>query len=362
MKLRVSSSPHQRITRDTGAVMRLVMYAAIPGLLAQAWFFGWGVLIQLVLAITICVASEALILTVRKKPVYFALTDYSAVLTGWLIAVSIPPLLPWWMTFIGCAFAIIVAKQLYGGLGFNLFNPAMVGYVVLLISFPAAMTQWTPTTSQNMIQPDFADALHIIFTGFTVSGHDIEQLRFTVDGTTSATPLDYVKTALTQGNTYSESLAHSTFSGGFFDAAGAGWGWVSLAYLAGGLVLLQQRVISWHIPMSLLGGVFVTSLILHMTNGDIFGSPLFHLLNGAVMIGAFFIATDPVSASTTPKGRIIFGAAIGFWVVIIRVFGGYPDALAFSVLILNMAVPLIDYYTQPRTYGHRAKRQSVEQK
>jgi len=338
----------------------MVMYAAIPGLLAQAYFFGWGVLIQLVLAISVCVASEAAILAVRKKPIRFALTDYSAVVTGWLIAVSIPPLLPWWMTVIGCSFGIIIAKQLYGGLGFNIFNPAMVGYVVLLISFPAAMTQWTPPAGQSLVQPDFADALFMIFTGFTVSGHDIEQLRFTVDGTTSATPLDYVKTALTQGNTYSESLASDVFAGGLFASAGAGWGWVSLAYLLGGLVLLQQRVINWHIPLSLIAGVFVTSLLLFMINSDLYGSPLFHLFNGAVMIGAFFIATDPVSASTTPKGRLIFGAAIGFWIVIIRVFGGYPDAVAFSVLILNMAVPLIDYYTQPRTYGHQAKRNKVE--
>ena len=341
--------------------MRLVMYAAIPGLIAQAWFFGWGVLIQLVLAIAVCIASEALILAIRKKPIQFALSDYSAVVTAWLLAISIPPFLPWWMTVIGCAFAIIVAKQLYGGLGFNIFNPAMVGYVVLLISFPAAMTQWAPPTGNAVMQPDFADALYLIFTGFTVSGHDIEQLRFTIDGTTSATPLDYAKTALTQGVTYTEALADRTFDGGLFTAAGAGWGWVSLAYLIGGLFLIQQRVISWHIPMSLLAGVFVTSLVLHLANGDLYGSPLFHWFNGAVMLGAFFIATDPVSASTTPRGRLIFGAAIGFWVVIIRVFGGYPDAVAFAVILMNMAVPLIDYYTQPRTYGHLTKRRQRKQ-
>ena len=166
-----------------------------------------------------------------------------------------------------------------------------------------------------------------------------------------ATPLDTLKTDLTQGLTYSESLSKATFNGSFFNAAGAGWGWVSLAYLLGGLALVKTRVISWHIPGSMIVSVFICAAVLHLANGDVYASPLFHLLNGAVIVGAFFIATDPVSASTTPRGRIIFGAAIGFWIVIIRVFGGYPDAVAFAVIIMNMAVPLIDYYTRPRVYG-----------
>lgn len=346
MRLLRTSSPHQRAPRDTGAVMRLVLYAAIPGLIAQTVLFGWGVLIQLVLAISVCVLCEAAILTLRKKNVTLALSDYSAVVTGWLIAISIPPLLPWWMTVIGAGFAIIIAKQLYGGLGFNLFNPAMIAYVVLLISFPAAMTQWSVPQSNGAISVGFIDSVSMVFTGFTVSGHNITQLRFTIDGSTAATALDAVKTGLTQGLTYTEALAttHST------------WWWVSAAYLLGGLFLLQQKIINWHIPISMIATVAITSGALYLVNSDLYGSPLFHLLNGAVMLGAFFIATDPVSASTTDRGRLIFGAAIGFWVVIIRTFGGYPDAVAFSVILLNMAVPLIDYYTQPRTYGHQSRR------
>ncbi len=351
MKLSLSSSPHQRVRRDTGQVMRIVIYAMIPGMLAQTFFFGWGMLIQAVIAVFSAVLFEGVILYLRKRPIERTLTDYSAALTGLLIAISIPPTLPWWMTVIGVFFAIGVAKQVYGGLGFNIFNPAMIAYVVLLISFPAAMSLWLPATTQAGITPSFLDSISLIFTGFTTSGYDVTQLRTIADGVTMATPLDTLKTDLTQGLTYSESLSKATFNGSFFNAAGAGWGWVSLAYLLGGLALVKTRVISWHIPGSMIVSVFICAAVLHLANGDVYASPLFHLLNGAVIVGAFFIATDPVSASTTPRGRIIFGAAIGFWIVIIRVFGGYPDAVAFAVIIMNMAVPLIDYYTRPRVYG-----------
>ncbi|GGW74330.1 electron transport complex subunit D [Alteromonas halophila] len=335
--------------------MRLVIYAMVPGIIAQTVIFGWGVLIQSVIACTTALLAEGLIVYLRKRPVDRTLGDCSALLTALLIAVSIPPALPWWMTVIGTLFAIAVAKQVYGGLGFNIFNPAMVAYVVLLISFPAAMTMWLPPQSLSTLSPGFVDMLSVIFTGYTMQGYDVGQLKQLTDGLTSATPLDTLKTGLTQGMTYSEVLSRPAFDSGLFDAMGAGWGWVSLAYLLGGLMLIQQRVISWHIPGSLLVSVFIFASMLHLANGDLYASPIFHLTNGAVMIGAFFIATDPVSASTTSRGRLIFGAAIGFWVVIIRTFGGYPDAVAFGVLLMNMAVPLIDYYTRPRTYGHAAK-------
>lgn len=354
MKLSLSSSPHQRVKRDTGQVMRMVIYAMIPGMIAQSFFFGWGMLIQSVIAVVSALVFEGLILYLRNRPIERTLTDYSAVLTGLLIAISIPPTLPWWMTVTGVFFAIAVAKQVYGGLGFNIFNPAMIAYVVLLISFPAAMSLWLPPTTHAGITPSFFDSFSLIFTGFTTSGYDVTQLKTIADGVTMATPLDTLKTDLTQGVTYSESLTKPIFDGGFFEAAGAGWGIVSIAYLLGGLYLWKTRIISWHIPGGMLMSVFVCASLLHLANADYYASPLFHLFNGAVMVGAFFIATDPVSASTTPKGRIIFGAAIGFWIVIIRTFGGYPDAVAFAVIIMNMAVPLIDYYTRPRVYGKNA--------
>lgn len=353
MKLTLSSSPHLHSHRDTSQIMRWVMIAMIPGLTSQIYFFGWGVVVQLLLATVTALITEAGILALRKKNIERHLSDYSAVLTACLLAVSIPPTLPWWMTIIGAFFAIAIVKQLYGGLGYNLFNPAMVAYVVLLISFPAAMTQWAPAAKGGTTM-SFTDSAFLIFSGFTQSGMDSTQLTNLVDGVTSATPLDYVKTGLTQSLTYTELLSSDLFrNSGPFQSSAVGWAWVSIAYLLGGLLLLQRRVISWHIPGSMVLSVLIFSSSLYLLDGDRFASPLFHLINGSVLFGAFFIATDPVSASTTPKGRVIFGVLIGFWIIVIRNFGGYPDAVAFAVIIMNMAVPLIDYYTRPRTYGHK---------
>ncbi len=355
MKLTLSSSPHQRVKRDTSQVMRLVIFAMIPGITVQVFQFGFGVLIQATIAILTAIITEAIILQIRKKHVRFALNDFSAILTALLLAVSIPPLLPWWMTVLGTFFAIAIVKQLYGGLGYNLFNPAMAAYVMLLISFPAAMTLWLPPLSLTSIPPDFIDALAMIATGFSESGHNMDQLRMAADGVTMATPLDSVKTALSQNYTYPEALNQPIFSNNISVGAGVGWVWVSLAYLAGGLFLVKTRVINWHIPTAMLVSAACFALVLYIADSDSYASPLFHLLNGSLIFGAFFIATDPVTASTTDRGRIIFGAFIGIWIIIIRTFGGYPDAVAFAVIIMNMAVPLIDYYTRPRTYGHTVK-------
>ena len=349
MRLSLSSSPHAHIRRDTGAVMRIVCYAAIPGILAQCLFFGWGVLIQLGLGIITAIAAEATILALRKKNLERTLADYSALLTALLLAVSIPPLAPWWVIVIGTVFAIVVVKQLYGGLGFNMFNPAMAAYVMLLISFPVQMTTWMPPQSLVENSTTLIDASLVIFTGFTAEGYSIAQLRVDFDGISMATPLDHVKIAIMSGQTYSESLLNPILKG----AWGIGWGWINIAFLAGGLAMLRLNIITWHIPGSIIISVLVFSFIFYLISPDQAPSPYFHLINGSVIFGAFFIATDPVSASTTPRGRIVFGAFIGFWVVIIRLFGSYPDAIAFAVIIMNMAVPLIDYYTQPRTYGHK---------
>lgn len=349
MKLTLASSPHHHIQRDTGAVMRLVCYAAIPGILAQLVLFGWGLLVQLVLACITAAVAEALVLKARGKSVSRTLTDYSAVLTAVLLALSIPPLAPWWIIVLGTLFAIVVVKQLYGGLGFNMFNPAMAAYVMLLISFPVQMTTWLAPQYLLENSASLGDAIAMIFSGYTLEGYSIAQLQSGIDGVSMATPLDHVKTAIVSGQTYTEALNVSFMYG----STGAGWFWVSLGYLVGGLFMLQQRVISWHIPGSMIASVIIVSALFDVIAPDQNPSPYFHLINGSVIVGAFFIATDPVSASTTPRGRIVFGALIGFWIVIIRLFGSYPDAIAFAVIIMNMAVPLIDYYTQPRTYGHK---------
>lgn len=354
-KLHVGSSPHHHNQRDTGAVMRLVVYAAVPGIVMQTYMFGYGVLVQLVLAIATAVITEVLILELRNKNAERAFKDYSALLCGLLLAVSIPPLAPWWVVVIGTFFSIAIVKQLYGGLGFNLFNPAMAGYVMLLISFPVQMTAWLPPSSLTLQDIGVWDTIHTIFTGYTASGYSIEQLQVTVDGATMATPLDHIRVSLSEGYVISEGLNDKLFNG----SIGLGWGPVAMAYLAGGLLLIKTKVINWHIPASMIISALTVSSVLFLVDPSTHASPWFHLINGSLIIGAFFIATDPVSASTTNKGRIVFGAAIGFWIIIIRTYGGYPDAVAFAVVLMNMAVPLIDYYTKPITYGHKIKTKSV---
>lgn len=343
------SSPHGNRGLNTNQVMRAVCYATIPGIIAQFAFFGWGVIIQILLCIAVAVLSEAIILSLREKRVRATLSDGSAVLTGLLLGLSIPALAPWWVSVIGVAFAIIIVKQLYGGLGFNLFNPAMAGYVMLLISFPVAMTGWLPPKELMMYSIGFNDAIWLIFTGFSVEGYSLEQLRTLVDGVSMATPLDQFKTSLALQQTSSEILQLPIFGqyGGYASQ------WINLAYLLGGLWLIKQGIIRWHIPVAFLVSLFVFSLFSMTVVPDQTYPATFHLLTGASMFGAFFIATDPVSASTTVKGRLIFGAFVGFMVFVIRQWGGYPDGVAFAVLLANMCVPLIDHYTQPKTYGHK---------
>ncbi|EEX92944.1 electron transport complex protein RnfD [Vibrio orientalis CIP 102891 = ATCC 33934] len=328
--------------------MKWVALCALPGLAAQTYFFGWGTIIQLLLAIVIGLSLEALVMLARKRPPMSALRDNSALVTAWLLAIAIPPLSPWWVITIGLIFAIVIAKHLYGGIGQNLFNPAMVAYVVLLISFPVQMTSWISPQELQATPVSSGDALSLIFTGFNLEGLSLQQIRTGIDGITMATPLDAFKTALTAGNTASEALTQPQFGG----LAGIGWEWVNLAYLVGGLLLIKLRVINWHIPVSFLVSLTLISGLFMLLSPGTTASPTIHLLSGATMLGAFFIATDPVSASTTVKGRLIFGAFIGAMVFIIRSWGGFPDGVAFAVLLGNMCVPLIDYYTKPRTYGH----------
>lgn len=347
MKFVLASSPHQRQPRTSAQIMRLVAYATLPGLVIQCWFFGFGVLIQAILAIAVAMLSEAVMLAARKRPIWPTLQDTSAALTGLLLALCLPPLLPWWMTVTGVLFAIIIVKQLYGGLGNNLFNPAMAAYVMLLISFPQQMTAWL--APDELLQQHYGlfDACYLIFSGFSEQGYSLQQIRTGIDGTTMATPLDGIKTALNQGLTLSESLASLP------DAISNAWLWVNLAFLVGGLWLIQQKIITWHIPVAMLSALFVCASVGWLLDADQLPSPLFHLFSGGAMLGAFFIATDPVSAATSNKGKMYFAAGIGILVYLIRSFGGYPDAIAFAVLLMNMAVPLLDLYTRPTVYGRK---------
>ncbi len=340
MPLSRLSSPFLSGTNRVTLHMLQLLLALVPAVIAIVYFFGPSILITLSLAIVVALLAEALMLKLRDRPLKPFLTDGSAIVTAVLLAIALPPLAPWWLTTIGILFAIIFAKHLYGGLGYNPFNPAMVAYVLLLISFPLEMTTWLPVASLSEQPLDFMSAFHIIFNGQLADGASLD----TISG---ATPLDAMKTQIGLLQTPSQISSQPLF--GLF--GGKGWEWVNLWFAIGGLYLIYRRVISWHIPVAMLVGLATISLVTWLIAPEIAGSPLFHLLSGGTMLAAFFIATDPVTAATTIKGKLVFGAGVGLLTYIIRVWGGYPDGVAFAVLLMNMLVPLIDYYTQPKVYG-----------
>ncbi|MCP4406459.1 MAG: electron transport complex subunit RsxD [Gammaproteobacteria bacterium] len=340
MHFKTPSSPHFVAYNSVSQVMLQVIYALIPGSLAMIWYFGWGILINIVIAVTVAVGAEAAMLLLRNRPLGHFLGDYSAIVTGWLLALALPPLAPWWLTIVGILFAIVIAKHLYGGLGFNPFNPAMIGYVVLIVSFPVQMTSWTPPGMLTEINFNLFQSAFIIFTGQLPN-------NLSWDAVTMATPLDTMRTQLGLNLTI-EEIGKSPLWGDF---GGRGWEWIGNWYLLGGAWLTYRRVIDWQIPAGMLGGLITIATLFYLADPDIHPFPAFHVFSGGALLGAFFIATDPVTASTTPKGRLIYGAGIGCLVFIIRTWGGYPDGVAFSVLLMNLAVPAIDYYTKPRVYG-----------
>ncbi|MES2825977.1 MAG: electron transport complex subunit RsxD [Pseudomonadota bacterium] len=338
------TSPHTQGTLSTSQMMRMVIYAILPGIFTLAYFFGEGVFFNLLIACFSCLGFEAMVMALRKRYVLFYLGDYSALVTAFLLAVSLPPYCPWWLVVVGSFCAIVLAKQLYGGMGLNPFNPAMVGYVILLVSFPIPMTQWaTPTNVDGAQAMSIIDAIHKIFFGQQI------------DAYSSATVLDVMKQNSSQ---VLDDLYRNEPQLNSGIMAGAGWEWVNIAFLIGGLFLLYKRIFTWHAPISMLIALALMAIFFY-DNGSSHsgGSPIFHLLSGATMLGAFFIVTDPVTSAVSNKGRIIYGAAIGILIYVIRVWGkGYPDGVAFAVLFLNFAAPFIDYYTTPRTYGHNKAR------
>lgn len=358
MAFLIASSPHNHNQTETSALMRLVIYAVLPGIFAQWYFFGWGNIIHIILAITTALLCEFIVLSLRsknhKKNISKQLFDGSAILTAILLGICLPAIAPWWISVIGAIFAIVVVKQLYGGLGNNPFNPAMAAYVMLLISFPIQMTSWQPPLSLMNIDLGFSNTITTIFTGFTNDGYSVAQLRTSIDGFTMATPLDTLKTNISLGFTVFETIQNKLFSNNSPSSLGfaLGWEWINIAFFTGGLVLIAKKAIAWQTPLSFLLSLFICSFIAYVISPDSSASTLFHWLTGGCMLGAFFILTDPVTGATSVKGRLIIGALAGLLVYLIRVFGGYPDGVAFAVLLCNMAAPLVDQYTRPRTYGH----------
>lgn len=336
----IGGAPHVPPPTSIAVVMLRVLYALVPGILAYVWFFGPGILVQILLATLFALLFEVLMLRWRGRPLKPFINDYSAVVTAVLFALCIPPLAPWWISCIAMFFAIVFAKHLYGGLGHNVFNPAMVGYVVVLISFPQAMTAWLPPLALAEYHPGLVDSLVTIFTGQVPAAGGW-------DAVTLATPLDTLKTGVESGKMVAE-IRNSPLFG---DYGGMGWEWIANGFALGGLYLLYKRTISWHVPLAVVGSVVLLSLPFWLADPDSNPFPLQHVFSGALIFAAFFIATDPVTGCVSNRGRIIFGAGVGIITLAIRRWGGYPDGVAFAVLLMNMAAPLIDRYTRPRMYG-----------
>lgn len=326
-------APRVHAGSSVSGVMRWVLLALLPGVVAQTYFFGWGTLLNIVLCALGCLASETFALFLRKTPashIRNTLMDLSALITAVLLGVALPAGAPWWIPLLGSVFAILLAKHAYGGLGQNLFNPAMAGYAFLLLSFPLAMTQWPAPLGVGNVGGALDGAL---------------------DGTTMATALHVVREnqSLLMADLWQRQPLMGTWGG-------RGWEWVNIGFLAGGLLLLHRKLFSWHGPLAMLATLAFCSAIFYDNGSSASGgSPLFHLFSGATMVGAFFILTEPVTSPTTARGRLLAGALVGALTYLLRHASSYPDGVAFAILLMNFAAPLLDRYTQPRVMGHPIK-------
>lgn len=331
-------SPHAHAAVSIRGVMGSVILALLPAAAFGIHQFGWPALNLLLVTLTATLVTEAACVMLAARPVRTSLTDGSGVVTALVLAMSLPPWAPWWIGAVGGLFAALLGKHVFGGLGQNLFNPAMLARVALLISFPVEMTAWH--TPKAGTAPGWLEGLGITFGG---SG---------MDAVSSASLLGHARTELARGAPMDSAISN-------FDAWGAAVGNMAgslgetsaLLIAAGGIFLLLRRIITWHIPVAMIGSVAVASTLLHWAAPDQYAGPVFHLLSGGLMLGAFFIATDPVGAPATAAGKLLFGAGCGLLVYIIRTWGGYPEGVAFAVLIMNAATPVIDNYIRPRIYG-----------
>ena len=328
-KLLVSPSPHIHGKENTRNLMRDVVIALLPTVAVSIYCFGLSALKLALVGVLACVAVEYVIAKFMLKT-KVTICDYSAVITGLLLALNVPINTPWWVLVIGSIVAIGVAKMTFGGLGQNLFNPALVGRVFLLISFPVIMTDWSTPAST---------------------------FGFAFDGVSGATPLGIVKEGLAQGMTLSQIYAEHNFSYSqmLFTRIGSAGEISAIALLLGFVYLLVRRVIRPHITLSIWGTVFVFSGILWLCNPEQFTDPVFNLLTGGMLLGSIFMATDYVTSPMEPKGMIIFGVGIGIITILIREFGAYPEGISFAILIMNATVPLINMFCKPKRFGKEAK-------
>jgi electron transport complex protein RnfD len=327
--LTVSPSPHISNILSLSKMMYGVIISLIPAFLVTVYVFGVGALIVTALSIVSCVLAEGFIQRyIMKIPV--RISDGSAIVTGILLAFNLPSNLPWWMVVIGAVFAIGVGKMTYGGLGNNPFNPALVGRVFLLISFPVQMTSWPiPVTSS---------------------------LQY-MDAATGATPLGFLKESLRNGETVQSIMGQIPDTMQLFiGQVGGSLGEISaLALLLGFAYILYKKVITWHIPVVMIATIFIFTGILWLADPSANATPLFHILTGGVMLGAIYMATDLVTSPMNKTGMIIFAAGIGIITVVIRKFGAYPEGVSFAILIMNAFVPLINKYVKPKRFGEEVK-------
>ncbi len=342
------ASPHAHGGNTVSRTMLRVHVALLPATLFGFWLYGWPSFFMWLLCILSCVGFEALCLRLmgsrRIRPTLF---DGSALLTGWLLAMTLPPWAPWWVPVVGGFIAIVVAKQVFGGLGQNVFNPAMVARVALLVSFPLPLTMWVmPLPLTEVAAPGFVDGLRIFLT-------DLAQ----PDGIASASLLGHAKTELSRGIDLVQALAAPMSPGmswlgirtGSFGESAA------LLILCGGVYLILTGVITWHAPLAVLAGLAVPAAIAHALDPAHHLGATAHLLSGAAMLGAFFIATDYVTSPNTAAGQIVFGLGIGLITWVIRSWGGYPEGMAFAVLLMNALTPVIDRVVKPRILGRDRK-------
>jgi electron transport complex protein RnfD len=348
------SGPHAHTGGGIPSIMVEVILALLPAALFGVWLFGWPALNLLLVTIAATLASEALALRVAGKRLLPNLLDGTALLSAVLLVMTLPPWAPWWIGVVGGALAMFIGKHVFGGTGNNLFNPAMVARVALLISFPVQMTTWiTPTPFGSAAAPDFLTGLQITFLGYPAP----------FDAVTTASILGHIKSEQGLGNSVEQALQSGLF--GHWDAglglmSGSMGETSALLVLLGGIYLMARRIISWHIPLSMLGTIALLATTMHLIDPQRYPDALFHLLSGAVMLGAFFIATDLVTSPGTRTGQLIFGAGCGLLVYLIRSWGGYPEGVAFAVLLMNGVTPLIDHYVRPRIYGRNRKGLAIE--
>ncbi|MGI9225227.1 MAG: RnfABCDGE type electron transport complex subunit D [Woeseiaceae bacterium] len=343
MEFERREAPYLTPTANVAAMMQQVLIALAPAALAHVWYFGPGFIFNLIVATAFCVGGEALMMYLRGRPPESALSDYSALVTAALLAFALPSLTPWWVTGTGALFGIVVAKHLYGGLGFNIFNPAMAGYVVILVAFPMHLNLWVAPRMGD-IDYEFLTILQTL--KYTLTG--ILPDALTYDEVSRATPLDVMKSGLNNMGTTVEIRALPIMG----DFGGVGWEWIGNFLAIGGFWLMIKKIIRWQIPVGVGIGLLVPAGIMWLVNPGTQPSPGFHMFSGAAILCAFFIATDPVSAATSPRGRFLYAIGIGFVIYAIRTWGSYADGVAFAVLIMNMAVPAIDYITRPHIVGH----------